>query len=78
MAGTARMGSRLDCAPVQRAREQPTCQLVRGFPAMNNGVSNAACRKADFELLGQVDFECPQRHTVRCNDWPLDLFGVRG
>jgi len=58
---------------VQRARADGRHQLLHAFPAAGNGASNAVCRKAGFALLGEVDFEFPQGHMMRCNDWRLDL-----
>jgi RimJ/RimL family protein N-acetyltransferase len=46
---------------------------VHAFPSIANGASNAVCRKAGFTLLGEVDFEYPKGHPMRCNDWAIDL-----
>jgi hypothetical protein len=39
----------------------------------DNAPSNAICREVGFELLGELDFEYPPGHSMRCNDWCLDL-----
>ena len=46
---------------------------VHAFPSVDNGASNAVCRKLGFEDLGAVDLEYPPGHPIRCNDWRLDL-----
>ena len=50
----------------------------RLFPSVDNGPSNAVCRKAGFTLLGAHDFEYPPGSQLRCNDWAFDLDLVRG
>jgi RimJ/RimL family protein N-acetyltransferase len=54
-----------------------TRRYLHAYPSVDNGPSNAVCRKAGFELLGEYDFEYPPGHTLRCNDWRLDLNGLR-
>lgn len=46
---------------------------IHAFPSVENGPSNAICRKAGFELLGEVPFEYPKGHWMRCNDWRITL-----
>jgi RimJ/RimL family protein N-acetyltransferase len=43
------------------------------FPRTDNTASNGLCRRAGFELLGEVDFEFPKGNPLRCNDWRHDL-----
>ena len=43
------------------------------FPIDHNAASNVVCRKLGFTLQGEVDFEFPPGHWMRCNDWRLDL-----
>jgi RimJ/RimL family protein N-acetyltransferase len=50
-------------------------RFVHAFPSVENGPSNAICRKAGFTLEGAFDFEYPPGHPMRCNDWSYDLFG---
>lgn len=45
---------------------------IHAYPAVDNGASNAVCRKAGFRLIGAFDFEYPPGHLLRCNDWVLD------
>ena len=44
------------------------------FPSVDNGPSNAICRKLGFTFLEASEFEYPKGHFMRCNDWRLDLF----
>jgi len=46
---------------------------MHAFPAVGNGPSNAICRKLDFELRGECDFEYPPGRWMRCNDWRFAL-----
>jgi hypothetical protein len=48
-------------------------RFVHAFPAVDNGPSNAICRKLGFTLLEAMEFEYPKGHLMRCNDWQLDL-----
>ena len=48
-------------------------RFVHAFPSVANNASNAVCRKAGFSLIGEVEFEYPKGHPMRCNDWQLDL-----
>lgn len=51
---------------------------AHAYPKVDNAPSNAVCRKAGFELLGEVDFEYPKGNPIRCNDWRFDLKTVGG
>jgi RimJ/RimL family protein N-acetyltransferase len=59
---------------VARASAERTHRFLNAFPSVDNGPSNAICRKLGFELIGPCDFEYPKGSTMRCNDWRLDLF----
>ena len=56
---------------IERARAAARNRFIHAFPSIDNGPSNAICRKAGFTLQGAVDFEYPKGHTMRCNDWRL-------
>lgn len=45
------------------------------FPSVNNGPSNAICRKLGFTFVGETDFEYPAKSgsRLRVNIWRLDL-----
>jgi RimJ/RimL family protein N-acetyltransferase len=45
---------------------------VHAFPNVENAASNAICRKLGFTLLGDMEFEYPAGHWMRCNDWRLE------
>ena len=51
------------------ARELRRRPAVHAFPSVDNPPSNGICRKTGFVLLGEVDFEYPKGHWMRCNDW---------
>jgi hypothetical protein len=40
---------------------------------VHHDASNAVCRKAGFELVGECDFEYPPGNHIRSNDWRLAL-----
>jgi RimJ/RimL family protein N-acetyltransferase len=58
------------------ARSEQTRRFVHAFPSVENGASNAICRKVGFELLGVYEFEYPKGSFMQCNDWRFDLFGA--
>ncbi|MEK9520195.1 GNAT family N-acetyltransferase [Streptomyces sp. NPDC087908] len=55
------------------ARAAGLHRFLHAYPSTENAASNAVCRKAGFELLGERDFEYPPGHPMVCNDWRLDL-----
>ena len=59
---------------LQRARAEAKHRFIHAYPSVDNGPSNAICRKAGFILQGTSDFEYPPGHFMRCNDWRFDLF----
>jgi RimJ/RimL family protein N-acetyltransferase len=56
-----------------KAREDQLLRFVHAFPKIDNGPSNAICRKLGFTLLEEIDFPARQGGFVRCNDWRFDL-----
>ncbi len=48
-------------------------KTLHAYPGVDNGASNALCRKAGFTLLGPLQFEYPKGHWMTCNDWILEL-----
>jgi RimJ/RimL family protein N-acetyltransferase len=58
----------IDLAAAENVRRH-----LHAFPSVDNGPSNAICRKAGFVLLAEVDFEYPPGNLMRCNDWRFDL-----
>jgi RimJ/RimL family protein N-acetyltransferase len=61
-------------AVVERARAEGKHRYLHAFPSVDNGPSNAICRKVGFTLQEEVEFEYPPGNFMRCNDWRLDLF----
>jgi RimJ/RimL family protein N-acetyltransferase len=60
---------------IELARRDGKYRFVHAFPNVDNGASNAICRKLGFELLEACEFEFPKGHFMTCNDWRLDLGG---
>jgi RimJ/RimL family protein N-acetyltransferase len=58
---------------IELARATGRRDAVHAFPSVENGPSNAICRKAGFELIGPVRFEYPKGHWMECNDWRISL-----
>jgi RimJ/RimL family protein N-acetyltransferase len=58
---------------IDMARSDKKHRYVHAFPSVNNGPSNALCRRLAFTLLEELDFEYPPGNVLRCNDWRLDL-----
>jgi RimJ/RimL family protein N-acetyltransferase len=56
---------------VAAARGEGTDRSIHAFPSVDNGPSNAVCRKAGFTLRGAYDFEYPPGNLMRCNDWSI-------
>ena len=59
------------------ARSEGKHRFLHAYPSVENGPSNAICRKLGFTLLGEHELEYPAGSSkfMRCNDWRLDLFG---
>ncbi|WUH92379.1 GNAT family N-acetyltransferase [Streptomyces sp. NBC_00433] len=57
------------------AREAGTHRYLHAFPGADHAASNAVCRKAGFELLGEVAFEYPKGSWMTSNNWRVDLAG---
>ena len=58
---------------VARAAAEGLHRSIHAFPSVDNGPSNAVCRKAGFTLLGAHDFEYLPGLTLHCNDWAFEL-----
>ena len=67
------IATRATAIVVQRARAMARHRFMHAFPSIRNAASNVVCRKLGFTLQGEVDFEFPPGHWMRCNDWRLDL-----
>jgi RimJ/RimL family protein N-acetyltransferase len=62
---------------IEAARAERKHRWLHAYPSVDNGASNAICRKLGFELRDVFDFEYPRAsgNILTCNDWRLDLFG---
>lgn len=58
---------------IAHARAAADRRFAHAFPAVDNGPSNAICRKLGFTLLEETEFEYPPGNFMRCNDWRVDL-----
>lgn len=58
---------------IDRLKVSHKHRFLHAYPASENVPSNAICHKLGFSLRGEVDFEYPKGHWLRCNDWQLDL-----
>jgi RimJ/RimL family protein N-acetyltransferase len=67
------IAARATAAVVEQARAAGKHRFLHAYPSVDNGPSNAVCRKAGFTLVGEGEFEYPKGHFMRCNDWSLDL-----
>ncbi len=63
-------------AAIEKARSEQRHRYLHAFPSVDNGASNAVCRKLGFTFLEACDFEYPPGHPMRCNDWRLELAGA--
>jgi RimJ/RimL family protein N-acetyltransferase len=63
---------------IAKAKSERKHRFLHAFPSVDNGPSNAICRKLGFTLVEESEFEFPKGHFMRCNDWRLDLFAGRG
>jgi RimJ/RimL family protein N-acetyltransferase len=57
---------------ISRARADGSFDAIHAFPAVTNKPSNALCRKFDFELVGDEEFNF-RGHQLHCNHWVLAL-----
>jgi RimJ/RimL family protein N-acetyltransferase len=57
------------------AKSEGKHRYLHAFPAVENGASNAICRKLGFTLIEAHEFEYPPGagNLMQCNDWRLDL-----
>ena len=57
----------------QRAAHNGSRRWLHAFPSVHHAASNAVCRKAGFELVGECEFEYPPGSFLTSNDWRLRL-----
>ncbi|MCK8115741.1 GNAT family N-acetyltransferase [Anaerosoma tenue] len=68
--GVATAGATL---ALEAARSRRRHRFVDAFPAVDNGASNALCRRLGFRLLGEVEIEYPKGRMMHAMHWRLDL-----
>ncbi len=61
-------------AVIDLARLDRKHQFMHAFPSVNNGASNAICRKLGFSLIEECEIEYPPGKFMQVNDWRFDLF----
>jgi len=61
------------CLCAERAALDGSRTWLHAFPSVHHDASNAVCRKAGFELVGECEFEYPPGNYIRSNDWRLPL-----
>jgi RimJ/RimL family protein N-acetyltransferase len=61
---------------IELCRSEGTHRYLYAYPSVENGASNAICRKLGFELMNVSEYEYPigSGNILRCNDWRLELF----
>lgn len=57
---------------LRRAAAERRWHVIHAFPGATNGPSNAICRKAGFEHVGDLEYEYAGR-TLRGAHWRIDL-----
>ncbi|MGG0847032.1 GNAT family N-acetyltransferase [Peribacillus simplex] len=60
-------------ALIAKIKAERKYKYIHAFPSINNPASNAICRKLDFRLISECEFEYPPGSLMRCNDWCLEL-----
>lgn len=60
---------------IEIVRSEGKHRFLHAFPSVDNGPSNAICRKLGFTLVEKSEFEYPPGTGtfMQCNDWRLDL-----
>lgn len=61
-------------AIIEKIRANGKHRYLHAFPSVENGASNAICRKAGFAFMGENEFEYPNDHFMLGNDWRFDLY----
>lgn len=61
-------------ALIEKMREAHKHRYVYAYPDVDNGASNAICKKAGFTLESKSEYEFPKGHFMMCNNWRFDLY----
>lgn len=67
------IATKATAAVIEYARHTPRYQFMHAFPSIENGPSNAICRKLGFTLVEECQADYPPGHSMTVNDWRLDL-----
>ncbi|RRN73892.1 N-acetyltransferase [Peribacillus simplex] len=60
-------------ALIEKIKAERKYKYIHAFPSIHNEASNAICRKLDFRLTSECEFEYPPGSFMRCNDWCLEI-----
>ncbi|WP_230159955.1 GNAT family N-acetyltransferase [Peribacillus sp. Bi96] len=60
-------------ALIAKIKAERKYKYIHAFPSITNPASNAICRKLEFTLLSECEFEYPRGSFMRCNDWRLEI-----
>ncbi|GIF83308.1 N-acetyltransferase GCN5 [Catellatospora bangladeshensis] len=63
-------------ALIEVVRAEGRHRWLHAYPGVDNTASNAICRRAGFELVGETEFEYPPGSLMRSHDWRYDLRGA--
>lgn len=55
------------------ARSRNRHGFMDAFPSVDNGASNAVCRRLGFRFLGEAEVEYPKGRMMRAQHWRFDL-----
>jgi RimJ/RimL family protein N-acetyltransferase len=55
------------------ARIEQKHGIIHAFPSIDNPASNAVCRKLNFSLMNECEFEYPPGNIMQCNNWRLEI-----
>lgn len=56
---------------LERIADAGLDRAILAYPAVDNGASNAVCRKAGMTLIGEAVVEFPPGNPFRANEWAL-------
>ncbi|WP_442857575.1 GNAT family N-acetyltransferase [Bacillus sp. mrc49] len=60
-------------AVIAKLKDERKYSSIHAFPSVHNAASNALCRKLDFNLISECEFEYPPGSLMQCHDWCLEL-----
>lgn len=57
----------------EKLQDEKKFRYIYAFPNVNNGPSNALCRKTGFIFMEEERVEYPKGNFMQCNNWRYDL-----